>query len=56
MSERLKNNISLAAFNTIRIAIFAVLAIVFQKWWIVLFSGLFLLENKYEKEMNNENS
>ena len=56
MSERTKNNILLAAFNTIRIAIFAVLAIVFQKWWIVLFSGLFLLQNKYKEGDNNENS
>lgn len=28
--------------NTIRILMFGVLAIIFNKWWIILFSALFL--------------
>ena len=37
--------------NTLRIMIFGVLSIVFNKWWIVLFSALFLI---YERKVKNE--
>lgn len=42
MSEELKLEISVIISNTIRIIAFIVLAIIFDKWWIALFSALFL--------------
>ena len=36
--------------NCVSIITFAVLAIHFDKWWIVLFSALFLFTAKSEKE------
>ena len=42
MSEKLKQPIALLISNTIRIALFVMLAIVFEKWWIALFAILFL--------------
>lgn len=42
-------NIVLFIGNTIRIIAFVILAIYFEKWWIVLFSGLFLAYFKDEK-------
>jgi len=46
MSEQLKQNILIAIVNTVRISLFVVLAIVFGKWWISLFSILFLVFTK----------
>lgn len=46
MSEKLKQQIAMLCNNTVRIAVFGILAIIFGKWWIILFSGLFLA---YEK-------
>lgn len=46
MSEQLKQNIALLLSNTIRIMCFVVLAIIFEHWWIVLFSRLFLSSQK----------
>lgn len=43
--------IQIALLNTVRIAIFALLAIKFNKWWIVLFSALFLLTYTNNKEV-----
>ena len=40
--------------NTIRILIFGLLAIFFNKWWIVLFSALFLVYEKDESEKINK--
>lgn len=42
-----KQRIYMLISNTLRIMTFGVLAIVFNKWWIVLFSALFLA---YEKD------
>lgn len=42
MSEQLRQNIVMMLSNTIRILMFGVLAIIFNKWWIILFSALFL--------------
>lgn len=42
MSEQLRQNIVMMLSNTIRIFMFGVLAIIFNKWWIILFSALFL--------------
>lgn len=47
MNERLEQRKAMMLNNTMRILIFAILAILFNKWWIVLISGLFLI---YEKE------
>lgn len=43
MSEQLKQEIAVMTNNTIRIGFFIALAMVFDKWWIALFSGLFLM-------------
>ena len=50
MSEKLKQNIALLISNTIRVLAFIGLAIYFDKWWIVLLSGLFLSYEKDEKD------
>ena len=42
--------IYICVMNTIRILGFIMLAIVFQKWWISLFSTLFLIIKDNEKE------
>lgn len=49
MSEILKQQIALLISNTIRIALFVMLAIAFEKWWIALFSVLFLTSTKENK-------
>lgn len=36
--------------NSISLICFTILALVFQKWWIVFFSGLFLTSVKDKKE------
>ena len=45
--DKLKQRIAMMINNTLRIGIFCVLAVVFNHWWIILFSVLFLT---YEKE------
>lgn len=52
MSEQLKLQIAVLIKNTISLALWVVLAITFNKWWIALFSILFL--NFVEKENNKE--
>ena len=48
MIDKTKINIIMMFSNTTIIAIFAKLAIVFDKWWIVLFSALFI--NSFKSE------
>lgn len=52
MNERLKLQIAVLIKNTISLALWVVLAIAFNKWWIALFSILFLtfIEEKNNKE------
>lgn len=47
----LKLHIICAIKNIVAIICFTILAVVFNKWWIVLFSGLFLnsVEHKSKK-------
>ena len=52
MSEHLKLQIAVLIKNTISLTLWAVLAITFNKWWIALFSMLFLTFVK--KENNKE--
>ena len=47
MSEKVKQRIAMMTNNTMRIITFGVLAILFNHWWIVLFSALFLI---YEED------
>ena len=42
MSEEVKLSIAVLFSNTVRILGFIALAIIFGKWWIVLFSPIFL--------------
>ncbi len=48
MSEDLKLEIAVLIKNIITLIVFSILAIIFQKWWIVLISVLFFsyTENK----------
>ena len=41
MSENLKQDIAMLLSNTVRLICFTILAIVFGKWWIVLFVIIF---------------
>ena len=52
MSEHLKLQIAVLIKNTISLALWVVMAIAFNKWWIALFSILFL--TSVEKEKNKE--
>lgn len=52
MSEHLELQIAVLIKNTISLTLWAVLAITFNKWWIALFSMLFLTFVK--KENNKE--
>ena len=52
MSEHLKLQIAVFIKNTISLTLWVVLAIAFNKWWIALFSILFL--TSVEKEKNKE--
>ena len=45
--DKLKQRIAMMINNTLRIGIFCILAVVFNHWWIILFSTLFLI---YEKD------
>ena len=46
MSELTKLSILTLFNNTIRLICFTVLAVVFEKWWIVLFAALFFSYSK----------
>lgn len=50
MSEKVKQRIAMMTNNTARIILFGVLAILFNKWWIVLVSALFLTYEKDETD------
>ena len=52
MSEHLKLQIAVLIKNTISLTLWVVLEIAFNKWWIALFSILFL--TFFEKENNKE--
>lgn len=54
MSEDLKLTIAVLIKNTITLIVFSVLAIIFQKWWIVLISVLFFTFTKNKKETKND--
>ena len=47
MGEIVKHRIAMMFNNTVRIAIFGILALAFNHWWIILFSAGFLI---YEKD------
>ena len=47
MKELLEQRKYIMINNTLRLLIFAILAVCFDKWWIVLFSALF---STYEKK------
>lgn len=54
MSEDLKLIIAVLIKNTITLIVFSVLAIIFQKWWIVLISVLFFTFTENKKETKND--
>jgi len=54
MSEDLKLTIAVLIKNTITLIVFSVLAIIFQKWWIVLISVLFFTFTENKKETKND--
>lgn len=54
MSEDLKLIITVLIKNTITLIVFSVLAIIFQKWWIVLISVLFFTFTENKKETKND--
>ena len=55
MSEKVKQRIAMMINNTARIILFGVLAILFNKWWIVLVSALFLMYEKDEADSEGTN-
>lgn len=50
MNEKVEQRKAMMLNNTLRIIVFAVLALLFDKWWIILVSALFLIYEKDEKE------
>lgn len=54
MSENLKLQWSVLIKNTITLITFSILAIVFQKWWIVLISILFWTSIESKKEIKDD--
>lgn len=52
MSENLKLNLIMVIGNVLITAMFTILAIVFQKWWIILFSILlsYTINSKEDKK------
>lgn len=50
MSENLKLQIAVLIKNTISLTLWVVLAITFNKWWIALFSILFLTSVEKEND------
>lgn len=53
MSENLKLNLIVVVGDILITAIFALLAIVFHKWWIILFSIFLTYTIKSKKEDEN---
>lgn len=49
MSDRVYENVWMMCNNTLRILMFACIAVFSQKWWVVLFSVLFLSTVRTEK-------
>lgn len=54
MSENLKLEIAVLINNIITLIVFSILAIIFQKWWIVLISVLFFSYTENKKEIKND--
>lgn len=54
MSENLMFKIVVLIKNTITLVAFSLLAIIFQKWWIVLISILFFTFIENKKEIEND--
>ena len=54
MSEDLKLEIAVLIKNTITLIVFSILAMIFQKWWIVLISILFFYFTENKKEIEND--
>ena len=54
MSENLMFKIVVLIKNTITLIAFYILAIIFQKWWIVLISILFFTFIENKKEIEND--
>lgn len=53
MNNNFKLQIAILIKNILVLALFVILAIVFNKWWICLISALFF--SYIEKEENNDN-
>lgn len=54
MSEDLKLEIAVLIKNTITLIVFSILAMIFQKWWIVLISILFFNFTENKKEIEDD--
>lgn len=54
MSENLKAEIAVLIKNTITLIVFSILAVIFQKWWIVLISVLFFTFTENKRETKND--
>ena len=54
MSENLKLEIAVLINNIITLIVFSILAIIFQKWWIVLISVLFFSYTENKMEIKND--
>ena len=54
MSDRAYENVWAMCNNTLRILMFACIAVYSQKWWVVLFSALFLTTVRKEKMGDNQ--
>lgn len=54
MSDRAYENVWAMCNNTLRILMFACIAVYSQKWWVVLFSILFLTTVRTEKVAGNQ--
>lgn len=54
MSENLKLEIAVLIKNIITLIVFSILAIIFQKWWIVLIAVLFFSYTENKKETKND--
>lgn len=56
MSENLKLQIAVLITNTICLALWITIAIIFNKWWVALFSLLFInfIENEENRNYRGE--
>lgn len=54
MSENLKAEIAVLIKNTITLIVFSILAVIFQKWWIVLISVLFFTFTENKRKTKND--